>query len=72
MTSKFQDLHLIWDARIEEKGKHHKFENIWKGPYKITTFHGKNIFILEYLQGESLPGGLVNGHFLKNYISLKE
>lgn len=36
---KFQleDVVLQWDARNEEKGKHEKFENIWKGPYKILA-----------------------------------
>ena len=27
------DLVLKWDARKEEKGKHGKFENLWKGPF---------------------------------------
>eukprot|EP00253_Pinus_taeda_P016277 PITA_16277 len=31
---------LRWDARHEDKGKHGKFENLWKGPYKIATYHG--------------------------------
>jgi len=26
------DIVLKWDARNEEKGKHGKFENLWKGP----------------------------------------
>ena len=27
---------LKWDARYEDKGKHGKFDHIWKGPYQIT------------------------------------
>ena len=27
------DYVLRWDARIKDKGKHGKFENLWKGPY---------------------------------------
>jgi len=26
---------LKWDSRRQDKGKHGKFENIWKGPYII-------------------------------------
>ena len=37
---------LKWEARIEEKGKYGKFENLWKGPFKIATFHGNNTYIL--------------------------
>ena len=31
------DVVLKWDARNEDKGKHSKFDNLWKGPYRITT-----------------------------------
>ena len=37
-----QDVVLKWEARIEEKGKHGKFENIWKGPFRVAAFHGNN------------------------------
>ena len=30
------DLVLKWDARHEDKGKHGKFEQLWKGPYHIS------------------------------------
>ena len=36
------DLVLKWDAMHEEKGKHGKFENMWKGPYEISENHGNN------------------------------
>ena len=35
---KIGDVVLHWDARNEDKGKHGKFENLWKGPYRIYTF----------------------------------
>jgi len=31
---------LKWDSRREEKGKHGKFENLWKGPYIIHAEGG--------------------------------
>eukprot|EP00253_Pinus_taeda_P023910 PITA_23910 len=41
-AEKFQleDVVLRWDARNEEKGKHGKFDNLWKGPYKISAHRG--------------------------------
>lgn len=41
------DVVLHWDARNEGKGKHGKFENLWKGPYKISTSREKHAFLLE-------------------------
>ena len=29
------DMVLIWNARLEDKGKHEKFDPIWLGPYLI-------------------------------------
>lgn len=45
-TEKFQfdDMVLKWNARNEEKGKHSKFENIWKGPFMIVAYHGLKPF----------------------------
>eukprot|EP00253_Pinus_taeda_P027664 PITA_27664 len=41
-VDKFQvdDVVLKWDARNEEKGKHGKFKNLWKGPFKIVAYRG--------------------------------
>ena len=41
-TEKFQleEVVLKWDARNEDKGKHGKFKNLWKGPFKIATYRG--------------------------------
>lgn len=48
-ADKFQldDVVLKWDARNEEKGKHSKFENLWKVPFNIATYHGQNVAILK-------------------------
>ena len=40
-----QDLVIKWDARIENKGKHEKFDHSWKGPYQIATYSGNNAYI---------------------------
>jgi hypothetical protein len=58
---------LKWDERNEDKGKHAKFENIWKGPHKVATYHGRNDFLLQQINGEYTSEGPVNGRFLKHY-----
>ena len=58
---------LKWDSRREEKGKHGKFENLWKGPYIIHSIRGHNAFFLEELNGEEVFLGPVNGRMLKHY-----
>jgi hypothetical protein len=40
------DLVLRWDSRNEDKGKHGKFDSLWKGPYTIQAFRGNNDFLL--------------------------
>ena len=60
---------LKWEAIIEEKGKHGKFENLWKGHFKVVAFHGNNTYILQEIDGKPYAGGLVNGRFLKHYSS---
>jgi len=42
IRKKVDDFHinnlvLKCDARNQDKGKHDKFENLWKGPYKVAT-----------------------------------
>eukprot|EP00253_Pinus_taeda_P011022 PITA_11022 len=68
-VDKFQvdDVVLKWDARNEEKGKHGKFENLWKGSFKIAAYRGQNAFLLKEMNGEDCPGGLINGRLLKWY-----
>ena len=67
VTFQINDKVLKWEARIEEKGKHGKFENLWKGPYQISAFHGNNAYILQEIDGTPYAGGPVNGRFLKHY-----
>lgn len=57
-VDKFQieEIVLKWDTINEEKGKHGKFENIWKGPFRIATCQGENAFILQEMNGEYYPG----------------
>eukprot|EP00253_Pinus_taeda_P011791 PITA_11791 len=62
-----EDVVLRWDARNEDKGKHGKFDNLWKGPYKIAAYRGSNAFLLKELNGDECPGGSVNGRFMKRY-----
>ena len=57
---------LQWDAPHEEKGKHGKFDHLWKGPYKITIFSGKNAYVLEEMEGGMVYGALVIGRILKH------
>ena len=61
------DLVLKWDAPKEDK--HGKFDHMWVGPYVISLYTGQIAFILEYSNGVSLDSNLVNGRFLKHYLS---
>jgi hypothetical protein len=62
------DLVLRWDSRNEDKGKHGKFDSLWKGPYTIQDFRGNNAFILANSDGSDLSGGPINGRMLKHYL----
>lgn len=53
----------------KDKGKHGKFDNLWKGPYKVSAFLGKNCFFVTYLEDVTVELGIVNGKFLKHYPS---
>ena len=64
------DLVLKWDVRHEDKGKHGKFEHLWKGPYQIAEDHGNNSYVLHEINGDLFSGGPINGRFLKNYLTL--
>jgi hypothetical protein len=66
---KTRDLVLKWDAARQEKGKHGKFEALWKGPFVITVVQQNNTFVLQKFSGEAVVGGPFNGHFLKIYFS---
>lgn len=60
---------LKWDAKNDEKGKHGKFDSLWKDPYNIGSFCGTDEFLLEDLTRETLQGGPINGRLLKNYFA---
>ena len=61
---------LKWDARHEDKGKHGKFEHLWKGPYWIAEDRGNNSYVLQEANGDSFPRGPINRWFLKHYLTL--
>ena len=68
---KLGDMVLKWDSRNEDKGKHGKFDNLWKGPFIIQAYRGNNAFLLKDSDGEDLPGGLINGKMIKHYVPLE-
>ena len=53
----------------EEKGKHGKFDNLWKGPFIIHAYRGRNVFFIKDMDGVDLPRGPINGKMLKHYAS---
>lgn len=57
---------LRWDSRREDKGKHGKFDILWKGTYIFYAFRGNIAFFLKELDGAEIPGGPVNGKMLKH------
>ena len=59
---------LRWDARNEDKGKHGKFDSLWRGPYMIQAFRGNDAFLLNNADGIDLPGEPINGRMLKHYV----
>eukprot|EP00253_Pinus_taeda_P032994 PITA_32994 len=65
---KIGDMVLRWDARNKDKGEHGRFENLWKGPYQISTFWGQNSFLSDETNGEACLRGPVNGRLLKRYL----
>ena len=60
---------LKLDSRIEDKGKHGKFDFLWQGPSVIYGYRGNNAFFLREIDGSDLPRGPVNGRMLKHYFS---
>ena len=64
---KIGDKVLKWDSRREDKGKHGKFDNLWKGPYLIQAAIGNNAFFLQEMDEAEYFGGPVNGTMLKHY-----
>ena len=58
---------LKWDSRREDKGKHGKFDFLWKGPYVIYAYKGNNAFFIREINGIDVEGRLINGRMLKRY-----
>eukprot|EP00253_Pinus_taeda_P029148 PITA_29148 len=58
---------LRWDSRREDKGKHSKFDFLWRGPYIISAVQGNNTYFLNSLDGSTAEEGSVNGRMLKHY-----
>eukprot|EP00253_Pinus_taeda_P036277 PITA_36277 len=58
---------LRWDARREDKGKHDKFDFLWKGPYIISAVQGNNTYFLKSLDNSTAEEGPINGRMLKHY-----
>ena len=44
----------MWNARIDDKGKHGKFDPIWLGPYLIENTWGVDSYMLKDLTGNIL------------------
>eukprot|EP00253_Pinus_taeda_P018245 PITA_18245 len=59
---------LRWDARREDKGKHAKFEFMWKGPYIISTVQGNNIYFLKSLDNSMVEEGMINARGRKQAV----
>jgi len=58
---------LRWDSRREDKGKHGKFDFLWKGPFVIQAVQGNNTYFLKSLDGAVAEEGPVNGRMVKHY-----
>ena len=61
---------LKWDSRREDKGKHGKFDFLWKGSFAIQASQGNNTYFLKSLNGTEIEDGPVNGRTLKHYFDL--
>ena len=70
VRKKFQDgdFVLMQNAKVEDRGKHGKFDPIWLGPYLIENTWGEDSYIIKDLSDNilELP---VHGQFLKRYFS---
>ena len=45
------DMVLMWNAKLEDKRKHGKFDSIWLGPYLFDSEWGDDSYILSELSG---------------------
>ena len=65
----FQVGELVWKTILPFGTKSNKFSKwspSWEGPYKIVKVIFGNSYMVETMQGESLPRAL-NGRYLKKY-----
>jgi hypothetical protein len=60
---------LRWDAINEDNRKHEKFDHLWMGPFRVSTYCGSNTYFLEGSNRECLGWGPVNNRFLKHYLT---
>jgi len=58
---------LKWDSRREDKGKHAKFDFLWRGPFVISAVQGNNTYFLRSMEDNTIEEGPVNGRMLKHY-----
>ena len=58
---------LRWDSRREDKGKHAKFDFLWRVPLSISVVQGNNTYFLRSVEDCSAEEGPVNGRMLKHY-----
>eukprot|EP00253_Pinus_taeda_P035690 PITA_35690 len=58
---------LKWDSRREDKGKHGKFDSLWRGPFIIQAVQRNNTYFLKNLDETDLNECPVNGRMLKHY-----
>jgi len=58
---------LRWDSRRGDKGKHAKFDFLWKGSFVISFVQGNNTYFLKSVEGNTVEEGPVNGRMLKYY-----
>ena len=63
------DFILKWDDGYEDKGKHRKFDHLWKGPYEIVAEQDKNTYMLQEGNNNLMEGDPLNGQFLKHYLT---
>ena len=62
------DMVLMWNARLEDKGNHGKFDPIWLGPYLVDSKWGDDSYFLRELSRGILELH-IHGQFLKRYFS---
>lgn len=65
---KVGDMVLMWNSRIQDKGKRGKFEALWLFPFFITSKCGEDSYYLQNMVSEDQEF-LMHGQFLKYLFS---